>query len=53
MQKWEYLARFESEGFSIDRFLNQLGPEGWELVTVVVDPQEPKRLIHYFKRPVL
>ncbi len=39
---------FAREAFPLERNLDKLGAEGWELVTVSGSPQDP---IFYFKRP--
>lgn len=45
MTQWEYLTSLNAE----EEFLNHLGLEGWELVTVVV---VYSGRMFYFKRPV-
>ena len=50
MQKWEYeWATEELMKSGVKYFLNQMGDEGWELVSVVKN--EADILVYYFKRP--
>lgn len=35
MKKWEYLVRREDWTFDAGQWLNELGEQGWELVSVV------------------
>ena len=61
--KWEYLfrhAKYESFDVfkDVDKHINELGQEGWELVSVTPDIQRQffgslitKGFVFYFKRP--
>ena len=39
---------FGREAFVLEQHLDKLGAEGWELVSVAGNPQDP---VYYFKRP--
>ena len=45
--KWEYKIVLESER----GWINRLGFQEWELVTVAPDPKSDEALIYFFKRP--
>lgn len=45
-QRWEYDTTEKTDRYSLD----QLGAEGWELVTVVVYPDEGTKA--WLKRPI-
>jgi hypothetical protein len=47
MPKWEYK---EISGTSLERELNKLGEEGWELVAVVIDAEFLPRFHAFLKR---
>jgi hypothetical protein len=50
MQKWEYEWATESLMTSgIQAFLNTMGDQGWELVSVVKN--EAGIMVYFFKRP--
>lgn len=51
IQKWEY---FQHNNVStLPRRINELGNEGWELVSVVASVVEGDNvLVFYFKRPI-
>jgi len=52
MQKWEYrIEWFAEKGDSQIEPLNEIGSEGWELVSVVIH-RESARFVAYLKRPV-
>ncbi len=59
MSKWEYktLPQELDHGYvndmDLDKRLNELGAEGWELIAVspVVVGGETKYLTHHFRRP--
>lgn len=48
IKKWKYAVVFGREYEEED--LNELGKEGWELCTVLIDPVDPLTKIYYFKR---
>lgn len=49
MQLWEY-ASLMSEGPATKDTLNQLGDEGWELVSLI-QGRDTGQLLYVFKRP--
>jgi len=51
--RWEYITR-EHHLIDVenpDKRLTKLGDDGWELVAVVLIPNDPPRLVYYLKRP--
>ena len=55
-KKWEYkLKRFEpyniGEGTNLEIVSNSMGKDGWELVSVIIDPTNNNFRECYFKRP--
>lgn len=60
MKKWEYLETGEDyynftqwsgdTGQDMEDFISHLGTEGWELVSVAVQPGGYR--VYYFKRPL-
>lgn len=54
MQRWEYKIKhlhIERDGLiEVEKYLNQLGKEGWELIALV--PDFAGGADAYFKRPV-
>jgi hypothetical protein len=63
MQTWEYKLfepkfkprLFDSQGLldgpAVEPQINQLGADGWELMTIVPPPPDSDRFIFLFKRP--
>ncbi len=49
--QWEY-ATVPLIRNATKQVLDTWGADGWELVTVLPDPDDPARLVAYFKRPV-
>ena len=56
MQKWEYktgafsiIEKGSQDGY-VEKYLNGLGAEGWELVTSFI--QQPDAFCFFFKRPL-
>lgn len=49
MQQWEY-SSLVNEGPATREQLNQMGDDGWELVSVVAG-QHSTRVLYVFKRP--
>ena len=47
----DFQQAYPEGGHTIPHKLTTLGSEGWELVSVIVDPDTDGDLIHYFKRP--
>ncbi|MFI1258556.1 hypothetical protein ACH4U6_32895 [Streptomyces netropsis] len=46
---WEYLTAVLLPG-AAKQILDSWGADGWELVQVVVNPNDPGQLVAYFKR---
>lgn len=46
---WEYLTAALLPG-AAKQILDLWGADGWELVQVVVNPNDPEQLVAYFKR---
>lgn len=50
--EFEYMvADWDTADFMIDRKLDRAGTTGWELVTVVMLPDQPGTFRFFFKRP--
>ena len=50
--KWEYISHTRGpENRMTVADLNQQGQSGWQLVSVVSDPDDHSCMIYYFKRP--
>lgn len=49
--KWQYLVLLDTPETPVGEFeLNRYGAEGWELVQVLPEPNQPTAF--YFRRPV-
>ncbi len=46
--KWEYFSKWYQPSQNMDKDLNILGKEGWELVSVIMNDQDVK--CAFFKR---
>jgi hypothetical protein len=46
--KWEYFTKYYQPNSGMDRDINLLGEEGWELFAVVLNDQDVARC--FFKR---
>ncbi len=51
MQKWRYDA-VVFEGLMSEDLLNNIGAQGWELVSIIRPDANKKTFIHYFKQLV-
>jgi hypothetical protein len=51
--KWEYKTTCEHPGECIEALLNELGAEGWELVSAYHDPHKTSIAWCFLKRPLL
>jgi hypothetical protein len=52
MQSWEYRIEWiDPRNKGQAEFLNAIGSEGWELVSVIIH-RESARFVAYFKRPI-
>lgn len=50
--KWEYLKEYEMNCQTESR-INELGAEGWELVTILGKASQDMNVWYFFKRPLI
>jgi len=51
MQKWTFFQTGNTDAEKLIKTMGGFGKEGWDLVSVVFDP-ESSRFIAFFKRPI-